>query len=549
MYHTQKALGIAVLAHRREIPVPKFAIFPQQQDRLMNIPGPWFARPCPVRPRHGFVESRRVCTLTEVLDVWREARAADPGAEIVIMPALTAQHSAVVTPQMMVIGQGNDGVTSGRPGTLQLPLAGLQFDPKLLHDAKITDTPYLECVSTGSDFWCVQLRDGPDAQGSSRRYVQKDTIVQGVLRPQSDDLLRWESTVASANPGDVVWLPGGNLLSHFAIHAVVKGLPISFEAVAPRLGETWTADAEMPTFPNELREGIRTGFAVRIAKTISVKKAFQLSMITAHHAIALQTSAHGAWLLGVGAALLVQLAAAACIGELRFSKRRPDLPKHRGECFELMWADYLFQRSRLAAAYEDFTQKSWPRSFGGKKWAVITQHAILLDSLLRRIVLQPKRAFSPVIVAMNNIIALCHNTARIGTRFIPADVMDAIATGHAILTAAVLLATVPQLMSVVPVEQRTIQALRLLRCRKKPFTCLMQCRPLPDRPLYYRFQLSIDGVTWKEFDLKTPEWCDSGLLTFDQQSHCSKLIGYAVVVYAKLPKVLRERLKKEFNHE
>ena len=49
---------------------------------------PLMARPCPIRPRHGFVESRQVHSVEEVNQVLSETLVADPKGEVILMPFL-----------------------------------------------------------------------------------------------------------------------------------------------------------------------------------------------------------------------------------------------------------------------------------------------------------------------------------------------------------------------------------------------------------------------------------------------------------------------------
>ena len=72
-----------------------------------------FARPCPVHPRHGFVESRVVKTAEELRDLAVETYAEDEKGEIIIMPYYDVPFSFVQSSNIITVGRGHDGVTAG----------------------------------------------------------------------------------------------------------------------------------------------------------------------------------------------------------------------------------------------------------------------------------------------------------------------------------------------------------------------------------------------------------------------------------------------------
>lgn len=81
---------------------------------------PVFARPAPISPRHGFVESRVITTLDELIGMSVAVSHVDkynPGYVIVMKPAKPV-WSAIMLPDRISFGRSNDGATSGNSITL-----------------------------------------------------------------------------------------------------------------------------------------------------------------------------------------------------------------------------------------------------------------------------------------------------------------------------------------------------------------------------------------------------------------------------------------------
>lgn len=146
---TQKAKGIVALSDAG-LSVPWFRVIADADDipdaikflRYRSVTYA-FARPCPSRPRHGFVESRPV-NLTnpekaaaEIRALLEHARDFDPLAEIVLMNYLPAEYNVIVTPGAVVIGPEHDGATAGID-TITIPWIG--FDPEHPRNAAVVQT-------------------------------------------------------------------------------------------------------------------------------------------------------------------------------------------------------------------------------------------------------------------------------------------------------------------------------------------------------------------------------------------------------------------------
>src|ERR1700733_7280485 len=77
---TQKARGLAALARLGVIAsVPPFQVYRAREVSPSQLVG-YFSRPCPMRPRHGFVDSREGRTVEEGAGLIKETLDADDDA-------------------------------------------------------------------------------------------------------------------------------------------------------------------------------------------------------------------------------------------------------------------------------------------------------------------------------------------------------------------------------------------------------------------------------------------------------------------------------------
>lgn len=215
-----------------------------------------FARPCPVVPRHGFVESRGINTLAEALDIYKnEVLPEDPNGELIIMPRLTGEYSFVATASGVSWGKGNAGVTDGDHAVL-IPTQGLTealrkhlthwaySPPDFMKD--LTESPYLEGVEHEGEMQLVQVRNGPE-QPHTVNYIPRTEPIKKVIY-RYGSLLEWEEKLKSelqANGGKpdglCVALELGSLASHYAVHAIQMGIAVATD-FTPKKGEMLKAE-------------------------------------------------------------------------------------------------------------------------------------------------------------------------------------------------------------------------------------------------------------------------------------------------------------------
>lgn len=226
-----------------------------------------FARPCPKRPRHGFVDSRLLELNKEIIDtpaygaplkeLAREVYAHDKRGEILLMPFIDGPLSAIYANGVVTAGEGNDGATSGH-NVMTFPVANVwpeSFNPAWWTKYGVVNSPFLEIVyeKGGADIpysrrrepsfstkcltlqpTLVQLRDGPvmDGAGLSRDYIPQETRITNVINPHllemqrgRNTLIAFEKAIEEAAPGTIVMHPGGAISSHYGIHCVMHKIP------------------------------------------------------------------------------------------------------------------------------------------------------------------------------------------------------------------------------------------------------------------------------------------------------------------------------------
>lgn len=404
-----------------------------------HITFPKFARPCPKSPRHGFVESRPIKSPEELQALRAEVLAADPEGEILLGPAFEAvRASFVATPVGVTWGKSNDGATSNTSATLFIPSPGSREDMLIvvtnghdneympaLADAIVPNTPYIEGVVTyraglGSETVLVQLRDGPE-QPQASHFIPRDVFWGVTLTPkEGEDLLAWERRILDVKEKDqlVVWLPGGALASHYAVHAIASGITVYTGPTSRE--QTWLTVKEFgksPRFEYDARAAVARRISELFKRPLWQNQLGYNRLVSAVSTI----QSYGTWdgkhehlqeLLANALVDLFRYAAAACLGEARYFRSKGPGGKPLFAASE--WAsgmtgfvddedydvhgtdrDYIYKRAlggklnplmrALAMAQLDFALP-WGRSaFGGRKWADCAKAAIKLGQCLRMV--------------------------------------------------------------------------------------------------------------------------------------------------------------------
>ena len=438
---TQKALGIWALTQakgKKPFDVPAYRLIQDATDIELRAAalGAWplFARPCPVMPRHGFVESRIVNNVGEAGTVFAEAHAADPQAEMILMRPIAALSSAVITPTSATFGPGHNGATQGREA-ITFPLTCARFDENLCANAGISETPYLETVFSAFEMFAVQLRNGPPINGGQDDRVPSDVTVGSVFTLDLDPAMRpdemtWEAQVKAMPLDTVIYHPGGSQTSHYAVHAALRGLAV-FTTRCPIVGETLKANIGEPV-PYDLtafRRGVGAGLAADLASYNEPSQNIKIGLLACHHALALRGAA-GSWLLGYGAMLLVRYGITASCGEARYASRRRGIA--RSEIYFEALGNPLTALRRSTRVYRLFCEHHWAKgsAVGGAKWAECTKATIDLDYALRRAYVEGTDIrFTEMIGAMHSQVNQAHNGGWYLNKFCPTRAFDSHAAG------------------------------------------------------------------------------------------------------------------------
>lgn len=431
---------------------------------------PVFARPCPVTPQHGFVDSVPARNPDYVIDVFLEAKAADPDAEVLIMPVLSARYSGVITTVGVAIGFGNAGVTSGEGMSYFVP-APASLDKRMSKigiNAKITTSPYIEFVENDMTPCLVQLRDGPKLVGASPDWVPKATQVKHVLRGQEIGqltqrmvpLLTWQKRLEALSPeekkGTVVNLEGMTLASHYAVQAITHEIPVITSrsvVVGDQLKPSSAMRAKAAHAP-DYRE-IATNLTSRLGHPLTPKygsdwplAATLLVMGVAH--------AHATWpggvphlnaLRGQAVALAIRLGMTVCLGESRHYREQctpsgkdlPFLPIHlgtigvgpewveggesnvsRNKIFDWgLTCDLHTAAVWTVYALEMFNANGWHSNFGGVKWARIAAYTLDLLAKAQAFVCRPNKAtWARTARALDLVADAVHNSGYAFSKFV-----------------------------------------------------------------------------------------------------------------------------------
>lgn len=412
---TQKARGIAALARSFGLSsVPPFRV-----HRASSVPPEallgYFARPCPMRPRHGFVDSRVIHNLDESAALIEETIKADPEAEIITMPKIDAAHSGVWTPGMLVVGRGHDGATAGT-SAWTLPALGEIVSEKLQSDAGVNEAPYVELlwkVEQEKPHQLVQLRDGPRLS-YEQDYVPQKRIVTRILLAEGD-LLAWEATMRSAEIGTVVYHPNGSMASHYAIHAVLNHVPVLISR-EPILGEVLEPTSSAAPRDPDL-DALRAGYTLAAQLQVTYVTAAHIMLAGCHH-ISVWSGRHDA-MLGLAMGMAYRLTVIAALAEMRHApdteKRKPG----RDSIYDGSW-----ETTHTEAAHRDFEWaleafhgQTWCRNYGGANWFFFARWAALMQNALL------ERDASLALQAFNQLVHCAHNTGWAFNKFLCSEVL------------------------------------------------------------------------------------------------------------------------------
>ena len=479
---TQKAQGIFYLANSAYGELPS-SLYPVKSSHLFtsiresyllpydkdisSLQFPIFIRPCPYRPRHGFIESITSRDPDDILLMFVATRALDPNGELIVAPALKGNFSMVMTPTLVTYGYENTGATSGRGFDIPYPRRAL-LPHKLLHPMGITNELYIECVhDTKRGIQIVQARNGPRISQHGD-YIPKNTCVKRVISAGTQNMLEYEQKIKHSEPGTVVYGSGSGLASHYAAHAIAHEIPY-ITSFCPTVGDTlkavadpldcgqWTAIA---TYIKELQ--VQPLFLLFGADkkhdgmTQALSNACKLSILTGHLTLIWPKNQVGLnYLSAYGLVSFIALYMFSLLGELRhiynykksahyhdswvhtytnksvyselISIYGHEIPRY-SFYHKMMYRSMKSLLSSLPALATDFLLPCWQGGIAGPNWAHATYSMQLLVEAYTNFLNHPnKENWVTMVSYWHTCINEQHNSGNILNKFVSVDTFDAAA--------------------------------------------------------------------------------------------------------------------------
>lgn len=453
---TQKAKGVVALINAGCLVPTLTGIVQTKEDIELFIETlPRFGRPCPKRPRHGFVDSKLVSTKDELEKMLADTLAADPEGEVMLMvPVEKARYNAIWTPTLLTIGLGNAGATEGI-NTISVPLSG-KMDEKIATllnkadiDPKIED-PYIEIVDSGGvDYnginksYFTQLRCGPKLGKATENYIPTDVDVESVLKVDGQSLIEWEALIQARQheKGLVIYHPGGSLTDHYTVHARTFNIPVVLKGDAPVAGQTLLKESEdIPFNPAAVLKGAVAGEQVKMDE--DNRQTFVSALLVALYNCLSMTGEAGFW-LGAAAAMMIRFGVSALKGEARHlhsqggwehkSKKWSIHNLNREEIYN-KWIPFPLARHRAAVCriisvlrYGEFGGGA----IGGENWAKCGVAILPLINDLGLLAREPSdEGVKRLIRSLNVAVDQAHNNGWWLNKFAQYTSFDAVQTGR-----------------------------------------------------------------------------------------------------------------------
>jgi hypothetical protein len=434
----------------------------------------FFVRPCPLVPRHGFVDSR-VLDGKDTLGlemIYKEIEAAGEQIQLIISPIIDGLASSIVTDNSITIGPGNDGATAGKNSKSLLFQTG--FDRMIKKYTNWSSFSYnlppessLYCEFVyGSLFpipYIVQIREGPKTSGSVD-FIPEDITVKEVISDAKlpEDLLAWESFIAESavRPGLVFNHTSGSLASHYAVHCVVNNIPVvCSRRVQPgeRLHKIVEEKKNYINIARNCRAALGLMQRPRHKESIKFHRGEDLLLgLASIHASSTANWNHSdtATMLFYGFLALIKTVAVLCAGEARHARSNADSGSDvalnkagragrlfrklsrgngnggsRNKVYKTIYDMGLsnWMMSLYFARYM-FEMPIWSEGFGGKSWRLCTEAGIqALEDMVEFLDSPSSKTFNALLMSTNKLAALVHNNGRLYNKLVNDQEADAVA--------------------------------------------------------------------------------------------------------------------------
>ena len=396
-------------------------LFIQDPTHIPKLGYPWFARPAPSLPRHGYFDSKIVKEPSEVEAILKQVLEDDPGGEVILCPFIKPTCSGILTKNSLVIGSGHDGATAGK-NTTTIPFVGLNIAAQYLLDSvgiKQPQWPYLELVlPTDSKSPVVtQVRAGLALKQATGDYIPKVTEVTKVIKadPLVYQDLEWEKEIeaVAGQEGVVVWHPGGALTDHFSIHSITKEIPVIFGEISPKVGQILEpANVELGDFdPQAMLQGVVIGDKYKVGDPVGSGAPIITAILIALHNSAVMTGESSKW-IGFAAAMMVRLGTVALNGEARHWRPKGGNKPDRGKVYtKHIKSSLTTHRDTVRPLVNIFRYGVWGGgAFGGPKWACCGAGIVALLNSVRNLAQNPTKSSATGVVAKLNLaVNQAHN--------------------------------------------------------------------------------------------------------------------------------------------
>lgn len=390
-----------------------------------------FARPCPVRPRHGFVESRKVTTKKQVLELLAEVIKEDPEGELLISNYIESSHSAVLTEDgTLSIGIGHDGATGGHGSYMfsVLPLKMPAFFKQVCGVDK-NDSCYFEFVmrKDSSQITATQVRGGPSVPPTVD-FIPEDMTVMTIELP-TDDLLLWEKKVKSFLPGTVVYGNGHTLASHAAVHCICNKIPF-ITSHQPCVGEILKPKEGQELFAYNEDE-FYSGFNRKIdTSSTGSGVACRAAIAILHNWATISVTPIANKALGFASMALWRMSIAAIIGELRHAFISTQVEARHVVYEEVLQNPAVFVGA-LEKASRIYASGRWKSGFGGLNWAKCANGVVSYNESICDFI-EGKSTTADLISALNRLINLAHNNGSLLNKYMENDLLNVAAKTPAV---------------------------------------------------------------------------------------------------------------------
>lgn len=426
---SQKARGIAWLMQNKNnthikntgnIPDHVFFKVTQKPNPGDKIQFPVFVRPCPMTPRHGFVDSRPVANFKQLLEIFEETYEVEPEAEIAITKPIPAKYSAILANNVITIGPGNDGATSGKE-SLVFPVELSHFKDFPIPESIVgpDETPFFEFVSDVKDSGSYGLREelslvqvrsvAGDVNLGQKDFIPEKTVVKTILKA-GGELLEWEQNVKNAEEGTVLYVPNGGLASHYAIHGVLNNVPVvtSFEPEVGQTIEANTSSVNLEDNIEEFQEGFNKSLTAEFdglhSDLVIPRLRYRLRYILGvlHNSAAL-IKQNRLFELGAACGLFYRITGTLCVGEARHHPSSNWSGSRNKVYNDITNINLTHFNVEMKDALNLFITGSWSGGYGGSKWAQIAKGGCGVYNTA------VKGKVKEAISLLNNAIHLEHN--------------------------------------------------------------------------------------------------------------------------------------------